>query len=408
MRTELGASQPRRAPRDVHRFKHHYRVIRRRGPLRPGCRCRAASRPGLVLDPFMGAGTVALVAEQHDRDWLGIELNPDYAAIAQSNIQVLLRHPFYKGVVRYKGLEYPGRHQAIVDPTTWQKVQDVLSAKDRSGEKTREHPHYLKGSLYCHCGFRMIVSHSRGRHGTVYPYFCCLGRHGKHNTCTKQAVLIETIEANVQDLYTRVQLAPELRDAIEQILIEELEAISEEARLERSSLEKRQARLFAEQTKLMRAHYADAVPVHLLKSEQQRLDRELAQARQRLQSLDSNIDTTRANLKGALDYAANAYKAYAAAGPKTRRDLNQFFFTRLTVEDDNSVTAELNEPYAILLSPHVIQAARHHATTAATPTPRAARTPTGTKKPRRPSGRRGLNYEQMVGGTGLEPVTPCL
>lgn len=86
VRTELGVSQARRAPRDVHRFKHHYRVSRRRGPLRPGCSCRAASQPGLVLDPFLGSGTVALVAQQHDRDWLGIELNPDYAAIAQARI----------------------------------------------------------------------------------------------------------------------------------------------------------------------------------------------------------------------------------------------------------------------------------------------------------------------------------
>lgn len=256
----------------------------------------------------------------------------------------------------------------------------------------------------------MIVSHSRGRHGTVCPYFCCLGRHGKHNDCTKKVVLIETIEEKVQDLYSRVQLAPELRDAIELTLIEELEAISEEARLERTSLEKRQARLLAEQAKLLRAHYADAVPVYLLKSEQQRLDRELGQARQRLQALDSNIDTTRANLASALDYAANAHKAYAGAGPKTRRNLNQFFFTRLIIEDDNSVTAELNEPYAIRLSPHVIQAAtRHHATTAATATPRVARTAPGTKKPRRPSGRRGLNYEQMVGvGRGTNNITVVL
>jgi tRNA G10 N-methylase Trm11 len=39
------------------------------------CSCGAATRPGLVLDPFMGSGTVALVARQHGRDWLGIELN---------------------------------------------------------------------------------------------------------------------------------------------------------------------------------------------------------------------------------------------------------------------------------------------------------------------------------------------
>jgi hypothetical protein len=56
------------------------------GPLRPACRCHADWRPGVVLDPFMGAGTVAITAEQHGRDWVGIELNPAYAALAEQRI----------------------------------------------------------------------------------------------------------------------------------------------------------------------------------------------------------------------------------------------------------------------------------------------------------------------------------
>jgi DNA modification methylase len=39
-----------------------------------------------VLDPFLGAGTVALAAEQHHRDWLGVELNPAYAAMAEQRL----------------------------------------------------------------------------------------------------------------------------------------------------------------------------------------------------------------------------------------------------------------------------------------------------------------------------------
>jgi len=39
-----------------------------------------------------------------------------------------------------------------------------------------------------------------------------------------------------------------------------------------------------------------------------------------------------------------------AQGRKHRRELNQFFFNRLIVEDDNSITAELNEPFATLLA----------------------------------------------------------
>ncbi len=42
--------------------------------------------PCTVLDPFMGAGTTALVAIKHGRNWIGIELNPDYAQQAQERI----------------------------------------------------------------------------------------------------------------------------------------------------------------------------------------------------------------------------------------------------------------------------------------------------------------------------------
>lgn len=42
---------------------------------------------GLVLDPFGGAGTTGLVASRLQRDAILIELNPDYAAIAQRRIE---------------------------------------------------------------------------------------------------------------------------------------------------------------------------------------------------------------------------------------------------------------------------------------------------------------------------------
>ena len=39
----------------------------------------AGSRPGdVVLDPFMGSGTTAQVAQQFGRKWIGCELNPEY------------------------------------------------------------------------------------------------------------------------------------------------------------------------------------------------------------------------------------------------------------------------------------------------------------------------------------------
>jgi len=51
--------------------------------------CILAGAPvgGLVLDPFAGAGTTGMVALKHGRAFAGIELNPEYAAMAERRIE---------------------------------------------------------------------------------------------------------------------------------------------------------------------------------------------------------------------------------------------------------------------------------------------------------------------------------
>jgi hypothetical protein len=78
---------PQRSEPRVRRYSRRYSVIRQRGPLLPGCQCGTATRPGAVLDPFFGAGTVGLVAQRHRRDWVGIEINPRYAKIAENRLE---------------------------------------------------------------------------------------------------------------------------------------------------------------------------------------------------------------------------------------------------------------------------------------------------------------------------------
>jgi len=50
------------------------------------CILAGSSRGDLVLDPFNGAGTTGVVALRHDRDYIGIELNPEYAQMARDRI----------------------------------------------------------------------------------------------------------------------------------------------------------------------------------------------------------------------------------------------------------------------------------------------------------------------------------
>ena len=42
-----------------------------------------------VLDPFLGSGTTLAVAKQHGRNGIGVELNPEYVALAQQRIDTV-------------------------------------------------------------------------------------------------------------------------------------------------------------------------------------------------------------------------------------------------------------------------------------------------------------------------------
>lgn len=54
------------------------------------CNCKTAETvPAVVLDPFMGSGTTALVAQQLHRDYVGIELNAEYITMAASKLAQL-------------------------------------------------------------------------------------------------------------------------------------------------------------------------------------------------------------------------------------------------------------------------------------------------------------------------------
>ena len=50
-------------------------------------------RPGVVLDPFLGSGTVALVARRLGRHAIGVELKPEYAVMARRRVATFWKKP---------------------------------------------------------------------------------------------------------------------------------------------------------------------------------------------------------------------------------------------------------------------------------------------------------------------------
>lgn len=61
-------------------------MVERSKPIIMDCGCGSEFKPGVVLDPFCGAGTTGLVAKKFGREFIGIELNPDYIKLAEERL----------------------------------------------------------------------------------------------------------------------------------------------------------------------------------------------------------------------------------------------------------------------------------------------------------------------------------
>ena len=305
--------------------------------------------------------------------------------LSRSQLAALLQNPYYVGVVRYAGVEYEGRHEHLIDKASFEKAKAVLAVHNHAAEKDRKHHHYLKGSLYCgRCGSRMSLIQANGNGGR-YPYFFCIGRM-KGTGCQQPYVPVDLIETAVEDAYGEVVIPTAQAKAVREKLDTALAGMREQAEVEIVRQRRRLAKLGEEREKLLHAYYAGAVPVDLLRSEQERLSTETAQAERHLEAADASFGDIADTLAKALGLLTDCHTAYLAAPGHLRRQWNQALFDPLVVYDERIADAKVAEPFATLADPELPKRLDGEAVTGA-------------------SFGGGSNEELLIGETGFEPAT---
>lgn len=355
----------------------------------------------------------------------------DSKPLCLSNFNRLLRTPYFYGVVNYRGVEYAGSHEPLISKVTFDKVQAVLQAHALSGEKQRVHHHFLKGSIFCkQCGSRLGVMNSKNRYGKVYPYFYCSGKQERRTNCTQRTVRIEEVEAKVEDLWADEQLTAIERDRLEAFIRSELAELDRGNHEERERQARRIEQLTSERRKLLQAHYADALPLDLLRSEQKRIADEMASAERLLGQAEANMQKVIIAVAGALNLLVNSYRTYCDAPARVKRAMNQSVFAKILIGDDGTIEGIHSPEYKLLLNDDVREASMEtesQANTASpspsaigrvepdviakTFTPNEARTSQHVEShtnARTPAfAGRGSRNDWLVGEGGLEPPRPC-
>lgn len=268
----------------------------------------------------------------------------------------LLRNPFYVGMVTWQGAQHPGTHEPLVSIKTFANVQAILDSRNQASERMRARPHYLKGMIFCgRCGERLSFSRSRGN-GGEYDYFYCRGRHSGRKECDLPFMPVEQVEEAVAVHYRSVELSPTTIERLSNELLTAMKEHTAGSVKEADRQRKRITQLEHERRQLLQAHLAGAIAIDLLKEEQDRLTRQIANAGAALAATEVDWENVERNLEAAISLASRFEDAYRQAKPTTKRLLNQSIFDQLHVDTDTVTYTRLAEPFAHLLADDLLVA----------------------------------------------------
>lgn len=130
---------------------------------------------------------------------------------AHGRVDEMLKNPYYVGIIRWDGKEYPGRHKTFIDRSLWNRVQEKMSGGRPAVYK--KHNPLFKNMITCEtCGGVVTWQLQKGRY-----YGACQRRNPacKIKKTIREDRLEETIQLLLNDL---VSPSSELIDWVTQQL----------------------------------------------------------------------------------------------------------------------------------------------------------------------------------------------
>ena len=326
-------------------------------------------------------------------------------AVSRSRLALILRNPYYTGVIRYKGQLYVGRHEPLVSKETFLKVQEVLDHRNRKGDRDIVHFHYLKGMIYCGACLdagrtsRMIYSQNAGNGGT-YEYLVCAGKQRKE--CSTPWLRVEQVEAEITPVVADERLDPATIDGIREDLQAAISNLLASDRDAKAQLTKQLRKLEAQEERLIELAATGTLPIAKIR---ERIERTTLQTEAIKEQLEVTVDRLQYGTDTALAYIdllREPGNLYQRASDTVRRDLLTAYFSRLIlrVEDNRlRITGERNQANRQIRELQGQRVLEERKTR--TPRPKAG----SSKKSKASSFDHGSSKNRVAGVPGLEPRT---
>lgn len=262
-------------------------------------------------------------------------------SITHRTVEVILKNPFYVGMMNSKGQLRPHRYEPLISEQLFDTVQKVIANHHKAPVQYAGKPILFRGLITCkNCNSSVCGDIKKGK----YVYYSC---HNSKRICTKKWVKEETLLSIVLGYFDQIKLTDEqigeIIQHIEQHEIQEHESVKNSQRILNEKLNLTQERT----SKLIDMHIdgkIDAETYHYkleeYKKEQQKLMAEI-----RSYDTDSKMEILAA--QSILNLAQNAKSTFMSSKLDEKQQLLGFFFSNLTLNTEK-LDVELRFPFNLM------------------------------------------------------------
>jgi len=260
--------------------------------------------------------------------------------MARSTFLVMLRNPFYYGMIRYKGKLYKGIHKPIIDKATFDACQSVLDIHNQHANRERKHSEkfFLRQFLKCGiCGGK--VTAECHEHEGKKSYYHCSHTKMKHSN-VGQNITSDKLEELIANEIGKVQISKPLLDKIVKKAYEILEETHSGVDKKKRNIQNKITALEQRRNNLETDRLDRKVSFDTYQRQHSQIETELEQLENDSQDLkDKRADNI--NIFDKFTILTDDLKqTYLTAKPNLKVYLLSLFFDKFTLKDRELVKVE--------------------------------------------------------------------
>lgn len=266
--------------------------------------------------------------------------------LALSHLYSVLTNPFYAGIIRCKGEEFPGKHEPMITFEEFDRVQKLLKKKGKPRSKIRDLPY--RGFIRCgECGCMVtgnIIEKVIKSTGEVkkFTYYGCCRKKPDYDCSQKKALTQDQLEELIADILDGITMIPHAREkaleALKKDSAKDMAVSSQIYETQHRTLEQIQAQLFELTQMRIRKMIDDE---EYLKSKQE-LKKEMSDLKVEVNSTEIHADKLVELTEKTFNFATYALIKWKYGDTQTKKDLVMALGQNFLLKD-GKLTLELNE-----------------------------------------------------------------